>query len=247
MNKLNNQSSILKRPSFACTLVAVLLLATAQTGAAPFSATKIFIEVNATDGDAGIQIFLDAEGWTRLEVFDPSGQPVLDFMAKGSGEQQGITELHLESAEPSFEDQTLAELFLLFPAGQYSFKGVTDEGKSLSGKATLSHILPAGPVIGSPAEGQVLNAGSPVVIDWEPVTTAFPGSSPGVNVVAYQVIVEQVKPQSVRVFSITLPSSTTQVQLPPELIQSNAEYKFEILAIDASGNQTITESFFKTQ
>jgi hypothetical protein len=229
---------------FSVALVTILIAA--PLWSLPFSKTKIFIEVNATDGDAGIQIFVDAEGWTRLEVFDPNGQRVLDFAADGSVEEQGITELHFESAEPSFEEQTLEELFFLFPAGRYTFTGMTDDGKQLSGKATLSHLIPNGPVIESPEEDEELDAGSPVVIDWNPVTDQFPDTSPGVNVVAYQVIVEQIKPQSVRIFSITLPAATTQVTLPAELMQSKAEYKFEVLAIEAGGNQTITESTFKT-
>lgn len=233
--------------AFVFAAVATLLVTVPKLWAVPFGQTKIFIEVNATDGDAGIQIFLDASGWTRLEVSDPDGQQILDFSANGSVEQQGITELHLESAEPSFDEQTLEELFLLFPAGMYTFSGMTDDGKTLNGKATLNHLIPNGPVIESPEEGEALDAGSPVVIDWNPVTDQFPGTDPGVNVVAYQVIVEQVKPQSVRVFSITLPATTTQVELPPELIQANAEYKFEVLAIEAGGNQTISESSFKTQ
>ncbi|MGH9789069.1 MAG: fibronectin type III domain-containing protein [Candidatus Acidiferrales bacterium] len=224
-----------------------LVLAGPRLWAIPFSQTRIIIEVNATDGDAGIQIFLDAEGWTRLEVFDPNGQQILDFSANGSVEQQGITELFFESAEPSFEEQTLDELFLLFPAGMYKFEATTDEGKKLSGKATLTHLIPAGPELVSPEEGAVVNPALPVVISWEPVTDSFPGTQPGVNVVAYQVIVEQVKPKSVRVFSITLPATTTQATVPPELFQTNAEYKFEVLAIEASGNQTISESTFKTQ
>ncbi|MGH9896119.1 MAG: hypothetical protein ACREA0_29840, partial [bacterium] len=201
-----------------------------QLWAIPFSQTGIIIEVNATDGDAGIQIFVDAEGWTRLEVFDPNGQRVLDFMADGSTEEQGITELRFESAEPSFEEQTLEELFLLFPAGMYKFEAGTDDGKKLTGKATLTHAIPAGPEVISPEEDEVLDAGSPVVINWESVTDPFPGTDVAVNVVAYQVIVEQVKPQSVRVFSITVPAATTQVTLPAELIQANGEYKFEVLA-----------------
>ncbi|MGH9779354.1 MAG: hypothetical protein ACRD5I_13170, partial [Candidatus Acidiferrales bacterium] len=127
-----------------------------QLWAIPFSQTGIIIEVNATDGDAGIQIFVDAEGWTRLEVFDPNGQRVLDFMADGSTEEQGITELRFESAEPSFEEQTLEELFLLFPAGMYKFEAGTDDGKKLTGKATLTHAIPAGPEVISPEEDEVL-------------------------------------------------------------------------------------------
>lgn len=243
------RSSItLKRMLAVFMAIAVtVLLVGPKLWAIPFSQTRIIIEVNATDGDAGIQIFLDAEGWTTLEVFDPNGQQILDFSADGSVEQQGITELFFESAEPSFDEQTLDELFLLFPAGMYKFEAMTDDGRKLTGKATLTHFIPAGPEFISPEEDAVLNPALPVVISWEPVTDSFPGTQPGVNVVAYQVIVEQVKPQSVRLFSITLPATATQVTLPPELIQGNAEYKFEVLAIEAGGNQTISESTFKTQ
>jgi hypothetical protein len=207
----------------------------------------MIIEVNATDGDAGIQIFADGEGWTRLEVFDPTGQSIVDVSANGGVELQGITELFFESAEPSFEEQTLDELFLRFPAGMYTFVATTDEGKTLTGKATFTHALPAAPEVISPEEGAALNAGLPVVIRWEPVTEPFEDTDLPVKVVAYQVIVEQTKPKSVRVFSMTVPAATTQVTVPPELIQSKAEYKFEVLAIEAGGNQTITEIAFTTQ
>lgn len=244
------RSSLTLMRTLAVLLAAVVTLQVnaPQLWAIPFSQTWIIIEVNATDGDAGIQIFLDAEGWTKLEVFDPNGDRILDFNADGSTEEIGITELFFESAEPSFEEQTLAELFLEFPAGMYTFSGMTDNGKQLSGHATLTHAIPAGPEIISPEEDEVLDAGSPVVISWEPVTDPFPGTDLAVNVVAYQVIVEQVKPPSAgRIFSMTIPAATTQVTLPAELIQANGEYKFEVLAIEAGGNQTITESTFKTQ
>jgi hypothetical protein len=36
------------------------------------------------------------------------------------------------------------------------------------------------------------------------------------------------------------------VTVPSEFIQASAEYKLEVLAIEASGNQTITEGGFTT-
>jgi hypothetical protein len=56
--------------------------------------------------------------------------------------------------------------------------------------------------------------------------------------VGYQVVVERVKPKPLRVFSVNLPSTVTQVTVSPEFIETNAEYTFEVLAIEASGNQT---------
>ena len=90
---------------------------------------EIFIEINDTDGDAGIQIFLDAEGWKRMKVFGPDGRRVLRVAATRGVGMQGITELFLESAEPSFDEQSLEEFMALFPEGTYTFSGKTTEGE----------------------------------------------------------------------------------------------------------------------
>ena len=233
-------------PAFLAVVVILLVTAT-KIWAIPFEDTKIIIETNATAGDAGIQISVDATGWKRLEVFDPNGQKIVDVRGSGSVGKQGVTELFFESAEPSFEEQTLDELFALFPEGNYIFKGTTVDGKTLDGKATFKHNIPAGPEIVSPAEGAVLNPNEPVVIDWEPVTDPFPGTDSVIDIVGYQVIVERVKPQPLVVYSVNLPATVTQVTVSPEFIQANADYNFEVLAIEASGNQTISEGNFKTQ
>lgn len=229
-------------------LVAVTLLVTApRLWATPFSEAQIFIEINDTDGDAGIQIFVDGEGWETLQVFDPNDIQILDFTAEGSVAMQGITELHFESAEPSFEEQTLEELFALFPEGHYKFEGTTTEGQTLKGQATLTHNIPAGPEIVSPEEGEEVPFDMPVIIMWSPVTEPFPGVDSSGVIVGYQVVVEQEKPKTGLVQTFNLPADTTQVTVPPEFIQANAEYKIEVLAIEASGNQTITESDFTTE
>lgn len=223
-----------------------LLVNTSSLWAASFSETKIIIEVNATAGDAGIQIFVDAEGWQRLEVFDPKGQKIVDVTGSNSVGKQGITELFFESAEPSFEEQSLEELFALFPEGNYTFRGTTVDGQPLNGKAQLSHAIPAGPQIVSPAEDTAVAPNAPIVIDWNAVTTPFPGTTAPVKIAGYQVIVEQVKPQPLRVFSVNVSATTTSVTVSPEFIQANAEYDFEVLAIEAGGNQTISEGSFTT-
>ncbi len=227
-------------------VVVALLLTAPELWAGPFSKTKIIIEVNATDGDAGIQISLDGTGWKKLEVFDPNGQKIVNVQGTGSVGNQGITELFFESAEPSFKDQTLDELFARFPEGNYTFVGLTVDGKKLNGTAKLTHSIPAGPGIVSPAEGAKLDPNMPAVIDWEPVTAPFPDTDSAVTIVGYQVIVERVKPQPLRVFSVDLPATTTQVTVSPEFLESNADYNFEVLAIEAGGNQTISQSSFTT-
>ena len=234
-------------PVFLLGVVTLLVIAP-KLWAIPFSQTKIIIEVNATAGDGGIQISLDATGWNRLEVFDPNKVKVFDVSGSGSVGMTGITELFFESAEPSFEDLPLDQLLARFPEGNYTFVGTTVDGQTLTGKATLTHAIPAGPTIVSPAEGTApLNSKKPIVIDWDPVTTPFPGTDSAVKIVAYQVIVERVKPQPLRVFSVEVPASVTKVTVSPEFVQANAEYLFEVLAIEAGGNQTISEGGFKTQ
>ena len=220
-----------------------LLVTTPKLWAIPLADARIIIEINATDGDAGIQIFLDGEGWNVCQVSDPNGTIVLNIQASGSVGRQGITELFFESAEPSFDEQTLAQLLALFPKGKYNINCMTTEGQALHGSATLTHKLPAAPVVISPEEGAGVDSNMPVVVQWQSVTTAFPGGEPGV-IAGYEIIVERLK-DGLK-FSITLPATATFVTIPLEFIQPNTEYKFEVLAIEKSGNRTITESSFKT-
>jgi hypothetical protein len=228
-------------------VLVALAIAAPKLWALAFSQARIIIEVNATDGDAGVQIFVDAAGWDTLEVFDPRGEKVFEVRGTGSVGEQGVTELFFESEEPSLEDVPLSELFERFPEGDYTFLGKTADGKPLSGKARLTHSIPAGPEVVAPAAGAVLPAQVPVMIDWSPVTTPFPGANPAASVVAYEVIVERLKARPAQVFSVTVPAAVTHVTVSPEFLQGKSEYKFEVLAIEAGGNQTITESSFKTQ
>src|SRR5688572_29145744 len=72
------------RKLFFAPLVMVTLAITAPVlWSVPFSQSSIIIEVNSTAGDAGIQIFLDAEGWKTLEISDPTGQRIFNVNARG--------------------------------------------------------------------------------------------------------------------------------------------------------------------
>jgi hypothetical protein len=65
-----------------------------------------------------------------------------------------------------------------------------------------------------------------------------------VKIVGYQVIVERADNDrlgtAIRIFDVKLPN-VTEVTVPPEFLESGKEYKFEVLAIEAGGNQSITE------
>ena len=75
------------------TAVLLALVMVPQAAAVRLDETAIFIEINDTDGDAGIQIFLDGEGWDVMQVFDPNGTEILGVLGESSIAQQGITEL----------------------------------------------------------------------------------------------------------------------------------------------------------
>jgi len=212
----------------------------------PFSGAKILVEFNATADDVGVQVLLDGEPWKNVKIFGPDDRQILDITGQNSLGTQGLTELFFESSEPSLDDVPINEFFDRFPEGEYAFEGATVDGIPMTGTAMLSHVIPSGPEILMPASH---NDSPPVVnpfmmlIEWEPVTESIDGS--GVEITGYQVIVEQVDPR--RIFDIVLPASVTSLVVPPEFFaQRNTLHKFEVLAIDASGNQTITEGSFVT-
>ncbi|HEX9639604.1 MAG TPA: fibronectin type III domain-containing protein [Acidobacteriota bacterium] len=222
----------------AIALAGVLIPPAAQ--ARKLSAAKIFIEINDTDGDAGIHLFLDGEGWDQMKVFDPDGQEIIDFQGHGSVGIQGITELAFESAEPSFEQQPLEDFLALFPEGIYRYEGTTTEGKRLKGKARLTHALPDGPVLVAPLEGDTVDPDD-LVLEWQPVS-----DPPGSEIIGYQVIVAREEP-TLRTFSADVSPTTTRLTVPREFMEPGTVYKWEVLAIEASGNQTLSEAEFETE
>jgi hypothetical protein len=198
--------------------------------------SRLIVEVNATDGDAGLQVFLDGEPWRSMTMSGPDGQTVLEVEGEGRLENYGLTELFSESSEPPFTEFPLAEFKKLFPEGRYTFAGETVTGQRLGGEARLSHDIPDGPEITSPVEDATVGR-SNVVARWNGVD-----ESGGIDIVGYRVIVTRENP--LRVFNADLPASARRIPVPAEFLQSGTEYKLEVQAIEASGNQTLTEITF---
>jgi hypothetical protein len=238
----------LRRAGIAVLTVVTLLLGIAAARSAPtpngettqnvvrLDEATMIVEVNATDGDAGLQVFLDGEAWRTMTVLRPDGREIIDIDTKSRLKNYGLTELFSESSEPTFEEFPLKKFKRLFPEGKYGFEGTTIEGDRLVGKAKLSHDIPDGPNITSPADGATV-APDNVVASWGPVPQPA-----GVNIVGYRAIVEREDP--LRVFSVDLPASATSVTIPSEFLEPGIEYKLEVQAIEASGNQTLTEITF---
>jgi len=205
--------------------------------AGQFEEAHLYIEYNSTDNDLGFHVFLDAEDWKSVKIVNPAGVTLVEVNGKGPYGRPGLglSELFFEGAEPSLDDVPLNDLLALFPEGKYKFLGVTAAGAKLTSTSTFSHAVPAGPVVSTEVSGDN------IVIRWQPVTGPPPGfPNEKIDIVGYQVIVEP--------FQVTLPASSTEVTLPREFAQTlkAGSHGFEVLAIDASGNQTITADSFDT-
>jgi len=205
--------------------------------AGQFEEAHLYIEYNSTDNDLGFHVFLDAEDWKSVKIVNPAGVTLVEVNGKGPYGRPGLglSELFFEGAEPSLDDVPLNDLLALFPEGKYKFLGVTAAGAKLTSTSTFSHAVPAGPVVSTEVSGDN------IVIRWQPVTGPPPGfPNEKIEIVGYQVIVEP--------FQVTLPASSTEVTLPREFAQTlkAGSHGFEVLAIDASGNQTITAGSFDT-
>jgi hypothetical protein len=190
----------------------------------PFADAQLFFELNSTDNDLGLQLFLDDEGWRRVRVLDPRSDELLEIAAGGRLARLGITELRFESEEPS-PDEVLA----LFPPGTYRFRGRTVEGELLASRVTLSHELPAAPTF-TPDDGAVVDAGD-AVVEW---------SAPGAEKV--EIIVESDALEDV--LDVTLAAAKRRLRVPRQFLTPGEEYKIEVIAIAESGNRTLAESTF---
>ena len=225
-------------PTFLSWMAALALSAPAWSAVPPkFEEVHLFIEYNSTDNDLGFHVFLDAEEWKSVTITNPAG--VVIFSAAGKGPYGrpglGLSEMSFEGSEPTLDDFPLNDLLALFPEGKYKFVATRADGAKLTATSTFTHAVPAGPVVTSEVNGDN------IVIRWQPVTSPPPGfPNEKINIVGYQVIVDP--------FQVTLPATTFQVTLPKEFADSlqAGSHGYEVLAIDASGNQTITAGSFDT-
>ena len=235
-----------------------------------FDETKALIEINATDGDVGFHVLLDADAWHQIRVDDPTGKRLFQAFVKGDLADQGLTENFFESDEPLCapelaEDEddvvvTLAEFLDRFPAGAYIFEGMSNDGETLTDTALLTHDIPAAPYIGD-FDGTGGVPTDEALIEWSPGddlgACPFVGLDPdpvSVPVIGWEIVVEPENEEAVsplRVFSAQLPEAQTSVSVPQEFLdayvaQGVTVFKFEVGAIEESGNQTFSEGIFCT-
>ena len=218
----------------------------------PLKEAKLNIEHNATDKDTGFQGFVDSEGWRRLDVRGPAGR-VLSFTGRGALGKLGLTELFFETVEPENKDTSIPKMLAKLPEGKYRFAGTAQEnGRRVgrtTGRALLTHDIPAGPRLVSPANGATVPTRG-VVADWEPVSKTITGQP--VTIIAYQLIIEKdadPPPHMIGKFGLSmyLPRSVTSIDVPEGFLEPGTAYNWEVLAIERSGNQTLSSGSFKTR
>lgn len=214
--------------------VAAIPRVQAADPAVPLKITKIYWEYNSSANDLGVHVSLDAEDWKRLRVVNPEDRTIFAVEGRGPYKELGMTELFFEGAEPSLDEFPLADLLARFPEGEYEIEGKLVDGRDLESTTFFSHAIPAGPVVSAD-----VGPGNALVIRWTPVTAPPPGfPTRPIHIVGYQVIVGQ--------FLVTVPGTVTSLTVSPEFVASLApgEQPYEVLAIEASGNQTLTEGTF---
>ena len=220
---------------------------TSSDDAIPFEDAVVFIEFNSTDEDLGFHATFDKPGWKEAAICGPDGIKLFEVKDGGSTEKYGLSELFFEGAEPSLDEQPRDEFLARFAEGEYTIVGETADGDELRSTATFRHDIPDGPVVISPEEEDIVDLDA-VLIDWEPVT-----SPPGIEIVGYEVSFAPEDPEEgdpppaldIDLF-LELPSTVTAFRIPPELLMPDTEYVFEVLAVEVSGNKTITEVAFFT-
>ena len=216
-----------------------------------FADTEFNIEFNSSDEDLGVRGFVDGEPWKELEIENPKGRTIAEIEAKKRMAKQGYAELFFESGEPTLAKVPIKKFLKRFPEGTYEFEGETTKGQEIEGEAEFTHVIPCGP---DPTINAVVGGGN-VTITWsEPNTVVdldntVSGSvvciGPAPTIVGYEVILEGDGSElTFKLDAEVIPS--TQLIIPLSLLEDGIEYKFEVIAIEESGNQTITESFFNT-
>lgn len=217
---------------------------------------KVYIEHNATDEDTGFHGFFGGEPWRNLCVTDPDGERIWEVTPRGQLGALGVSDIFFESNEPPNDEYSPEDLKADFPEGTYVVAGVDTEGIARVGEAVFTHAIPAEPEIVEPvlaedeeeAEGAVVPR-SGLVVMWEPVTESIDGGP--VTVTGYEVIVTDEETEDPAgfarpVYDVHVRADTSELAVPNGFLEADHLYELEVLAIEQSGNQTISVGFFRT-
>lgn len=210
---------------------------------------KLIIEYNATDNDIGVHGAFDDHGWSELCVFDPKGKLVLAVKPQSELKDLTMAGIFFESREPPAAEFSFADLAARFPEGKYKVRAQSFDGTILTGSALFTHDVPAAPTVNAPADGAMVPT-TGLAIQWENVTETVNGDP--VTITGYEVIVTKVNHDdpngfSQPIFDVHVPPDRNSLTVSNEFLKPGTEYELEVLALEVSGNQTITSSSFTTE
>jgi hypothetical protein len=223
--------------------------------ATQIATAKPIIEYNSTDEDLGVHGAFDDHGWSELCVFDPSGRPIAVVDPRRQLNDLTMAGIFFESREPPISEFAMADLAAAFPEGRYEVRGKSFDGTTLRGRALFTHDVPAAPTITSPeVAAEPDQAGTPVprddlVVGWDPVTETTTGEA--VTISGYEVIVTKEVEDDPHGFSrptydVHVPATQHALSVPTEFFEPDTVYELKVLALERSGNQTISVGFFRT-
>lgn len=217
---------------------------------------KLYIEHNATDEDTGVHGLFGGEAWQELCITDPDGNQVFLVDPQAQLHDLAVSDFFFESREPEASEYSVDDLRSDFPAGDYTVTGTAYDGVERKGTARFTHAIPTEPEITNPAladdaetadDSTVAIEG--LVVSWEPVTETIDGDP--VTITGYEVIVtmeefEDPDGLSRPVYDVHLPAEFVSLAVPAEFLLPDTIYELEVLALEETGNQTISVGFFRT-
>ncbi|MGH3367743.1 MAG: hypothetical protein ACRDOY_11110 [Nocardioidaceae bacterium] len=216
---------------------------------------RLYIEHNATDRDTGFHGTFDQEGLAQGCIATPDGTPLMFIDTTNQLGTLGINQIFFESREPPNAVYSIADLKADFPEGEYRISGIDYQGTRRVGTAKFTHAIPAAPTIVEPklvpeekGPSNVVPSGG-LTVRWEPVTRTVDGEQ--VSISGYEVIITKVEhadPHGLSrpVYDVHVPPNLTSLSVPDEFLEPKTLYELEVLALEDSGNQTITVGFFST-
>ncbi len=201
-----------------------------------FAAVDMFMHVNAAEGFASLGLDVEGEPVRRVKIFGPNGRKILDVSTRRTLRRNGLNILGF-GHDQSFDEQPLDRFKKKFPAGKYTVRGVTADGRVITGKVMFNHRIPEKVSVTAPAEDAVVTAGEPLVVSWAPVTQPA-----GIEVEFYGVIVTG----DTTDVDVTLPPNATSLTVSPEVLLPG-DYTVAVVVIDQGANEILSEVPFTVQ
>lgn len=248
--------------AFARSGVSAIVLAVAAAPIVPaaaqppvFTKASLFFELNATDGDIGLQGLFDAPAWSEGRIDGPGGTfNVLKTVVNDDSPEFGLNEILFESNEPTLEDRSFMELLTLFPQGNYQFTAILTDGQTIVGNDALTDDMPCPAIIRPPRQ-----SGDDITLRWSlrpgvynPDTgVCSPANPVQVTQIDVSLSIENDATGVSRTFQINAPLGVRSVEVPDEFlvgVDSDAvTAKVSVAVTEASGNRTSVETEFELQ